>query len=108
MSKALKELDASKAGVSQGELEEAFANLDALKAELEEADEVLGKALSEKEKKAEALQVSKEKALAASQFRDPIYQEWQRADWIVRNADPDQPPPLVGQNGPRIIAKRAS
>lgn len=106
--KKLDQLQAGKAGVSKGELAEAFEAVDGLKAELAEADATLAVALEAKEKAAVALQEAKEKAKAASEARDPIYQEWQRADWIVRNSDPDQPTPPMGQAGPRVIAKRGN
>lgn len=105
MSKALKELDAAKAGVSQSELEEAFKNLSSLSKDLEGANAELETALADKEKKAQALEKAKEASREASAKRDPIFLEWQFADWVVRNADPDQPLPPNGMGAPRRAAR---
>jgi hypothetical protein len=108
LSKPLDQLDASKAGVSQAELEEAFLSLATLEEE-NAAEEVKLEAVIEAKKKARAgLDKATEKVREALAVRDPVAEEWARAAWIVRNADPDQPPPPLGNRPPRISSVRAS
>ncbi len=108
MSKPLEQLDASKAGVSQAELEDAFLSLATLEEE-NAAEEAALELVREAKKKARAaLDKATLKVREALATRDPVAEEWARADWIVRNADPDQPPPPLGKQGPRIKSVRAS
>lgn len=108
MSKPLDQLDASKAGVSQAELEDAFLSLATLEEE-NAAEEAKMETVIEAKKKARVvLDKATEKVREALAVRDPIAEEWARASWIVRNADPDQPPPPLGNQPPRIKSVRAS
>lgn len=105
--KKLDALDASKAGVSQAELEDAFLSLGTLEEELTEADEAVTAAIAAKKKASTAYDKAKDGVKDALATRDPVKEEWQRADWIVRNADPDQPPPAVGNQAPTIKSQRS-
>ncbi len=108
MSKQLDQLDAAKAGVSQAELEDAFLSLGTLEEE-NMAEEAKLEAVIEAKKKARAgLDKATEKVREVLAIRDPVAEEWARAAWIVRNADPDQPPPPLGNQAPRISSVRAS
>lgn len=107
MPKALDKLDASKAGVSQAELETAFVSLGTLEEELADEDAALESALDGKRRARATLDKATDKVREAIATRDPVYEEWQRADWIVRNADPDQPIP-ASVSGPQIRTRRTS
>lgn len=102
----MSDLVAEQAGVSQEELDDAVEKLSALEAELAKADENLAAALAAKEEAYAAYQEALAAAHAASKARDPIYEEYQRAAWIARNADPDYPAPPTGIVPPRVIAQR--
>jgi len=106
LSKNLDELDASKAGVSQAELEESFLSLATLEEELAAEEAALELAVSAKDKSRTALNKATEKVREAAASRDPVFEEHQRASWIVRNADPDQPVPPLGNQAPTIRARR--
>ena len=106
MSRPLEELDAAKAGVSQAELEDAFLSLGTLVEEKDQAEAALESALTVKREAKEALKAANENLKEVLALRDPIAEEWARADWIVRNADPDQPPPPLGSRPPGIKSKR--
>lgn len=106
MSKTLEELDASKAGVTQAELESAFSFLSALEEEKKEVDTELEAARANKLEAKEALVAANMAIKDILSRRDPIAEEWARADWIVRNADPDQPTPPMGNRPPGIKSKR--
>ncbi len=108
MSKPLDQLDASQAGVSQAELEAAFLELPELEAELVGEEATLETALEAKVKARAALDKATEKVRAALMTRDPVFEERQRAAWIVHNADPDTPTPPTGIVPPRIRAMRVS
>ena len=108
MSKSLDDLDASKAGVSQAELEDSFLSLATLEEELASEDATLEAAIEVKRKAKANLYKATDKVKEALATRDPVQEEWQRADWVVRNADPDQPPPPLGKQGPRIQTMRPS
>ena len=108
MSKPLDQLDASQAGVSQAELEAAFLELPELEKELATEEANLETALAAKVKARTAFGKAKERVQAALTTRDPVFEECQRAAWIVRNADPDQPPPPTGIVPPDIRAMRVS
>lgn len=107
MSRPLEELDAAKAGVSQSELEAAFAFLPALEQEKDEIEAELADAHKVKLEAKAAVQKANANLKEVLAERDPIVEEWARADWIVRNADPDQPPPPLGQRAPRIKSQRS-
>ena len=107
MSKKLDQLDAAKAGVSQAILTKAYDELPLL---IEENDEVEAKMeeLLEKKRKAKAALNKANAALKAYlPTRDAVAEEWARASWIVRNADPDQPPPPTGIVPPGIKTPRS-
>ena len=108
MSKKLDELDASKAGVSQAELEEAFLSLATLEEENAAEEAALETVIEAKKKARVGLDKATEKVREALAKRDPVAEEWARASWIVRNADPDQPPPPLGNQAPRIRARRVA
>ncbi len=108
MSKKLDELVASQAGVSQSELEEAFLSLATLGEELEVEEATLETARATKDKARIAYEKAKDRVRAASSSRDPVFLDHQRASWIVRNADPDQPVPPTGIQPPRVGARRVS
>ncbi len=108
MSKKLDELVASQAGVSQSELEEAFLSLATLEEELEAEEAALETARVANVKARTAYEKAKDRVLAASRSRDPVFEEYQRASWIVRNADPDQPVPPTGIQPPDVRARRVS
>ncbi len=108
MSKPLDKLDASQAGVSQAELEVAFLELPELETELVKVEAVLETALAVKLNARTALDKATEKVRAALASRDPVFLECQRASWIVRNADPDQPPPPTGIVPPRLSGMRGN
>lgn len=97
----LDELSASKAGVSQAELEMAYLSLGTLTEELAEADAAVQEALAEKKVVRAETQA---KLRELMEYRDPIKEEWQRAGWIVRNANVDHPNPIGP--APTIRAKR--
>lgn len=107
MSKKLEALDAAKAGVSQAELETAFTFLPALMEESKEVEAELEAALAAKRQAKEALQAATEAVREVLRRRDPVAEELARADWIVRNADPDQPPPPLGNRPPGIKSVRS-
>ena len=108
MSKKLDQLVASQAGVSQAELEEAFLSLATLEEELAAEEANLAATRVVKDKARAAYEKAKDKVRAASRLRDPVFEEHQRASWIVRNADPDQPVPPTGIQPPRVRARRVS
>ncbi len=108
MSKKLDQLVASQAGVSQAELEEAFLSLATLEQELEVEEANLETTRIAKLKARTALDKANDKVRAALLLRDPVFEEHQRASWIVRNADPDQPVPPTGIQPPRVRARRVS
>lgn len=108
MSKPLDQLDASKAGVSQAELEEAFLSLATLEEENAAEEAALEPVIEAKKKARAALDKATLKVREALARRDPVAEEWARAAWIVRNADPDQPPPPLGNQAPRIKSVRVS
>lgn len=105
--KPLDALDASKAGVTQAELEEAFLSVATLEEELAEVEKKLEAGLDKKRKAKEALMTVNESLREILQERDPIAEELARASWIVRNADPDQPPPPMGNRPPGIKSVRS-
>lgn len=104
MTKKLDQLDASKAGVSQAELEDAFLSLATLTEEMEEHEAGIETAIAAKRKAKEAHMKAAQKVKDLLPARDLAKEKWQRADWIVRNADPDQPVPPLGNQAPRIKA----
>ena len=106
MSKPLDQLDASKAGVSQAELEDAFLSLATLEENLATEEAALETALVAKRKARTTHMNAGAKVRGLLETRDPAKDDWQRADWIVRNADPDQPPPPLGNQAPRTTAMR--
>ena len=108
MSKKLDELVASQAGVSQTELEEAFLSLATLGEELEVEEATLETARVAKDKARTGYEKAKDRVRAALASRDPVFEEHQRASWIVRNADPDHPVPPTGIQPPRVRARRVS
>ncbi len=108
MSKPLDQLDASQAGVDQAELEVAFLELPELEVELVTEEANLETALAAKIKARIAFDKANEKVRAALLTRDPVFEECQRASWIVRNADPDQPTPPTGIVPPQVRAMRGS
>ncbi len=108
MSKKLDELDASKAGVSQAELEDAFLSLATLEEENTAEEAALETVIEAKKKARAGLDKATEKVREALAKRDPVAEEWARAAWIVRNADPDHPPPPLGKQAPRISSVRTS
>ncbi len=108
MSKKLDQLVASQAGVSQAELEEAFLSLATLEEELVAEEASLETALAAKVKARTALEKATDKVRTALASRDPVFEEHQRASWIVRNADPDHPVPPTGIQPPRVGARRVS
>ena len=108
MSKPLDQLDASQAGVTQAELEVAFLELPELEKELELVEAPLETARVANLKARTAAEKTKEKVQAAIAVRDPVFEEHQRASWIVRNADPDYATPPTGIRPPQVRAKRVS
>jgi len=108
LSKPLDQLDASQAGVSEAELEIAFLELPELEKELELVEAPLETARVANLKARTAAEKTKEKVLVAIAVRDPIFEEHQRASWIVRNADPDYATPPTGIRPPQVRAKRVS
>jgi len=108
LSKKLDELVASQAGVSQAELEEAFLSLATLEEELVTEEAALETARVAKVKARAALDKANDRVRTAILSRDPVFEEHQRASWIVRNADPDQPVPPTGIQPPRVRARRMS
>jgi len=108
LSKNLDQLDASKAGVSQAELEESFLSIATLEEELVVEEAALETALAAKAKSRVTLDKAIAKVRKAILSRDPVFEELQRASWIVRNADPDQPVPPLGKQAPTIRAKRVT
>ena len=108
MSKKLDQLVASQAGVSQAELEEAFLSLATLEEELAAEEASLEIVMAAKDKARAAFEKAKDKVRTALASRDPVFEEHQRASWIVRNADPDQPVPPTGIQPPRVGARRVS
>lgn len=108
MSKPLDQLEASQAGVSDAELEVAFLELPMLEEELAGEEASLEAALAAKTKARAAFDKARDKVREALAKRDPVFEEHQRASWIVRNADPDQPVPPTGIQPPRIRARRVA
>ncbi len=108
MSKKLDELEASQAGVSQTELEEAFLSLATLEEELVAEEANLETARAAKVKARTAFEKATDKVRAAILTRDPVFEEHQRVSWIVRNADPAQPVPPTGIQPPDVRARRVS
>ena len=108
MSKPLDQLDASQAGVSQAELEVAFLELPELEKELELVEAPLETARVKKLAARTAFEKATDKVRDAISVRDPVFEEHQRASWIVRNADPDYPTPPTGIMPPQVRAKRVS
>ena len=105
--KPLDALDASKAGVTQAELEEAFISLATLEEEAAEVEPKLEAALEKKRKAKEALVAANMELRDILSQRDPIVEELARASWIVRNADPDTPPPPMGNRPPNVKSLRS-
>ena len=108
MSKPLDQLDASQAGVSQAELEVAFLELPELEAELVAVEAPLETARVVKLKARVAFEKATDKVRDAIAVRDPVFEEHQRASWIVRNADPDYATPPTGIMPPQVRAKRTT
>ena len=108
MSKPLDQLDASQAGVSQAELEVAFLELPELETELVAVEATLETARAAKLKARTAFEKATDKVRAAIADRDPVFEEHQRAAWIVRNADPDYATPPTGIVPPEVRAMRTS
>jgi len=105
--KPLKDLDPVKAGVSLAVLTKAFDTLDLLEAELAEEDAKVADGLVKKKKAQAAYDKAKDDMRALLHVRDAVQEEWQQASWIVRNADPDQPPPPLGNRVPGIKTPRS-
>lgn len=108
MSKELKDLVAAEAGVSQAVLTKAFDELGPLVAELEEVEAERAISLAAKKKAQAAYEKVKDETREVLRKRDAVREEWKFADWIVRNADPDHPPPPTGIQPPRIKTPRSS
>ncbi len=108
MSKKLDELVASQAGVSQAELEEAFLSLATLEEELVAEEANLETARAAKIKARTSFEKATDRVRAAILTRDPVFEEHQRASWIVRNADPAHPVPPTGIQPPSVVARRVS
>lgn len=106
MSKPLDQLIASQAGVSQADLEVAFLELPELEKELVAVEAPLLAAREAKFKARTAFEKANDKVRAAVLIRDPVFEELQRASWIVRNADPDYATPPTGIMPPQVRAKR--
>lgn len=106
--KKLDQLDAAKAGVSQAVLTQAYDTLPMLEKENEEWEAKLETAQAALSKASEAKEKAKAKVREVLADRDPVAEEWARASWIVRNADPDQPPPPTGIVPPSIKSPRRS
>jgi chromosome segregation ATPase len=107
LSKKLEELVASKAGVSQAELEDAYLSLGTLEEELAEVEAKMEPLFAAKAKAKAAINKANAALKKANAERDPVAEEWARASWIVRNADPDQPPPPMGNQPPGIKSFRS-
>jgi hypothetical protein len=108
LSKKLEELEAGQAGVSQAVLERAFKDLPSLEIEKDEVEAEFATALeAKKTAQAKYLEV-KQQTHDKLRQRDAIFEEWQRAAWIVRNADPDYPTPPTGIRPPDIETPRGS
>ncbi len=108
MSKELKDLIAAEAGVSQAVLTKAFDELSPLVSELEEVEAEFATALAAKKKAQAVFEKVKEATKVVLRKRDAVREEWKVADWIVRNADPDQPPPPTGIRPPSIKTPRSN
>lgn len=108
MSKPLDQLVASQAGVSQAQLEVAFLELPELEKELVAVEAPLEAARAAKLKARMAFDKANDKVRAAVAARDPVFEELQRASWIVRNADPDYAVPPTGIRPPEVRALRGS
>ncbi len=108
MSKPLDQLDASQAGVSQAELEVAFLERPELETELVAVEATLETARAAKLKARIAFEKATDKVRVAIAGRDPVFEELQRASWIVRNADPDYATPPTGIVPPEVRAMRTS
>lgn len=106
MSKALKDLVASQAGVSQAVLEKAFNDLPGLEKEVAAVEKESEAAIATKRAAQDTYDEAKKTAQAVIRKRDGVFEEWQRASWIVRNADPDYPPPPTGIRPPDIKTPR--
>ncbi len=106
MSKPLDQLVASQAGVSQADLEVAFLELPELEAELVTVEAPLLAAREAKLKARLALEKATDKVRDAIAVRDPVFEELQRASWIVRNADPDYASPPTGIMPPEVRSMR--
>ncbi len=108
MSKSLDQLDASQAGVSQADLEVAFLELPELETELVTVEATLETARAAKLKARIAFDKANDRVRVAVAVRDPVFEELQRASWIVRNADPDYITPPTGIAPPEVRAMRGS
>jgi hypothetical protein len=106
MAKKLDQLDAAKAGVTQAVLTQAFDTLPMLEEEHTEWEGKLETALTDKRKARTALDDATDKVREILSTRDAVTEEWARASWIVRNADPDQPAPPLGNQPPGIKTLR--
>ncbi len=106
MSKPLDQLVASQAGVSQADLEVAFLELPELEKELVTVEAPLEAARIAKLKARVAFDKANDRVRAAVALRDPVFEELQRASWIVRNADPDYAAPPTGIQPPQVRAQR--
>lgn len=106
--KKLDQLDAAKAGVSQAVLTQAYDTLPMLEKENAEWEEKLATAQDALQKAQDAKEKAKAKVREILADRDAVAEEWAKASWIVRNADPDQPPPPVGNQPPGIKTPRRS
>jgi hypothetical protein len=101
-------LEATQAGVSQAVLERAFADLPSLEMEKDEIEAEFAAALAAKKEAQAAYMEVKKKTQDKLRERDAIFEEWQRAAWIVRNADPSYPTPPTGIRPPDINTPRGS
>ncbi len=107
MSKQLKDLEATGAGVSQAVLTKAFDELSPLTSELEEVEAEFATALAAKHEAQDVYEEVKAATQVVLRKRDAVREEWKVADWIVRNADPDQPAPPSGIRPPAIKTLRS-
>lgn len=106
MSKPLEELVAAQAGVSQAVLDRAYNDLTSLEAEMAAAEAEAEKAIAKKKDAQASYDKVKDSTREVLHKRDAIFEEWQRAAWIVRNADPDHPAPPTGIRPPDIKTPR--
>lgn len=108
LSKKLEQLDAAKAGVSQAILTQAFDTLPMLEKENDEWEGKLETAQENLRTAKVAFAKAREAMRDVLKERDAVAEEWARASWIVRNADPDHPQPPLGAQAPRIKTPRSA